>query len=88
VSAERIPRGTPPNLARRGEIATKTQKPRPICNCECTAELGAPAGPLRRFPGVCDGGVERTDHYDAGDRREKWEHPTTRPGRFWGGARR
>jgi hypothetical protein len=26
VSAERIPRGTPFNLARRGEIATKTQK--------------------------------------------------------------
>jgi hypothetical protein len=30
VSAGRIPRGTaPPNLARRGEIATKTQKLRP-----------------------------------------------------------
>ena len=25
VSAERIPRGTPPHLARRGEISTKTQ---------------------------------------------------------------
>jgi hypothetical protein len=29
VPAERIPRGEPPNLARRGEIATKTQKLRP-----------------------------------------------------------
>ena len=26
VPAERIPRGKPPGLARRGEIATKTQK--------------------------------------------------------------
>jgi hypothetical protein len=38
VSAERIPRGTPPNLARRGgtggEIATKTQELRPISNCD------------------------------------------------------
>jgi hypothetical protein len=29
VSAERIPRGTPPNLARRGEVVTKTQELRP-----------------------------------------------------------
>jgi hypothetical protein len=29
VPVERIPLGTPPNLARRGEIATKTQEPRP-----------------------------------------------------------
>jgi hypothetical protein len=33
-AAERIPRDTPPNLARRGEIATKTQKLTPISNCE------------------------------------------------------
>ena len=29
VSTERIPRGKPPHLARRGEIATKTQELRP-----------------------------------------------------------
>jgi hypothetical protein len=29
VPAERIPRGKPPDLARRGEIATKTQELRP-----------------------------------------------------------
>ena len=34
MPAERIPRGKPPNLARRGEIATKTQKLRPALFCE------------------------------------------------------
>jgi hypothetical protein len=42
VPAERIPRGKPPNVARRGEIATKTQELRPELTeevqeifCEC-----------------------------------------------------
>jgi hypothetical protein len=34
VSTERIPRGTHTHLARRGEIATKTQELRPALFCE------------------------------------------------------
>jgi hypothetical protein len=34
VPTERIPRGKPPNLARRGEIVTKTQELRPALSCE------------------------------------------------------
>jgi hypothetical protein len=72
VSTERIPRGTaPPNLARRGEIATKTQQTQTSTICEYPAEPCAPAVPLAHFgtiSGVCDGGgVVRTDHHDAGE---------------------
>jgi hypothetical protein len=34
VPTERIPRENPPNLARRGEIGTKTQKLRTALSCE------------------------------------------------------
>jgi hypothetical protein len=59
------------NLARRGEIATKTQEPRPISNCKtlpshvCVLLL---AHPLRSASDVCDGGVVRTDRHGAGER--------------------
>jgi hypothetical protein len=45
-SALRNPRATPPHLARRGEIATKTQELRPISNC---ATLPNHVLPLARF---------------------------------------
>jgi hypothetical protein len=70
VSTERIPRDTPPNLARRGEIATKTQELISISNCDALPNCAcAPAGPLRSFSGVCDGGVVRTDRHSSGERR-------------------
>jgi hypothetical protein len=50
VPAERIPRGKPPDLARRGEIATKTQKLRPALSCEpLPNHVCAPAGQLRSY---------------------------------------
>jgi hypothetical protein len=50
VPTERIPRDKPPNLARRGEIATKTQKTTQTSTFLWTlAEPCAPAGPLRSY---------------------------------------
>jgi hypothetical protein len=66
VSAERIPRDTPPKLARWGEIAiTKTQKQKrtPISNCE---PLPNHVLPLARF------GAPPTRHVVAA-----WCGPTT-----------
>jgi hypothetical protein len=74
VSAKRIPRGTPPNLARRGEVATKRDtETQTNSQLRHPAEPCAPAGPLRSFSDVCGGGVVRTDHHNAGE--TKWEHP-------------
>jgi hypothetical protein len=81
VSAERIPRGTQTHLARRGEITTKTQKLRPALSVN--TQPNHVLAPLARHFGaisdVYDGGVVRTDHHNAGERSEKWEHPTIRP---------
>jgi hypothetical protein len=80
VSAERIPRGKPPNFARRGEVvATKTQKLRPALSCEPLPNHVLPLAHFGAISDVCDGGMVRTDHHNAGE-RGKWEHPTLRPG--------
>jgi hypothetical protein len=75
VPAERTPRGKPPNLARRGEIATKTQELRPALSCE---PLPNHVLPLAHFGAatsdVCDGGVVRTDHHNAGERSGSTQH--------------
>jgi hypothetical protein len=51
ASTERIPRDKPPNLARRGEISTKSHKLRPALSCEPLPNHVpcAPAGPLRGY---------------------------------------
>jgi hypothetical protein len=79
--AGRIPRGKPPDLARRGEIATKTQKLRPALSCLTTQRSWEPLPnhvlPLAHFgaiSGVCDGGVVRADHHNAGERSESTQH--------------
>jgi hypothetical protein len=46
VPAGHIPQSSPPNLARRGEIATKPQKIRPTSNCDA---LPNHVLPLARF---------------------------------------
>ena len=57
MSAERIPRGKPPNLARRGEIATKTQKLRPALSCEPLPNHVLPLAHFGAISDVCNGGV-------------------------------
>jgi hypothetical protein len=67
-SAWRIPRGTHPNLARRGELVTKTQELRPALSCEPLPNHVLPLAHFGAISGVCDGGVVRTDHHNAGER--------------------
>jgi hypothetical protein len=75
VPTERIPRGKrPPNLARRGEIATKTQELRPALSCE---PLPSHVLPLAHFGATSDvrgGCVVRTDHHNAGERSGSTQH--------------
>jgi hypothetical protein len=60
---------TLPHLARRGEIATMTQKLRPALSCEYPAEpCVLPLAHFGAISDVCDGGVVRTDHHNAGER--------------------
>jgi hypothetical protein len=69
ASTGHIPRGTPPNLARRSEISTKAQELRPAL--PVNTQPNQHVLPLAHFgaiSGVCDGGVVRTDHHDAGER--------------------
>jgi hypothetical protein len=68
VSTERIPRGTPPNLARRGEIVTKTQELRPALSVNTQPSHVLPLAHFGAISDVCDGGVVRTDHHGAGER--------------------
>jgi hypothetical protein len=76
VPAERIPRDKPPNLARRGEVATKhqateTQTSTFLSSLSCEP-LPNHVLPLAHFGAIsdvlCDGGVVRTDHHNAGER--------------------
>jgi hypothetical protein len=66
VSVGRIPRVTPPNSARRGEIAAKTQKLRPAPPCEPLPNHVLSLAHFRAISDVYDGGVVRTDHHSAG----------------------
>jgi hypothetical protein len=68
VSTERIPRDTPPHLARRGEIATKAQKLRPALSCEPLPNHVLPLAHFGAISDVCDGGVVRNYHHNAGER--------------------
>jgi hypothetical protein len=68
ASTERIPRSTPPHLARRGEIATKTQKLRPALPVNTQPNHVLPLAHFGATSDVCDGGVVRTDHHNAGER--------------------
>jgi hypothetical protein len=65
---ECTPRDKPPDLARRGEIATKTQKLRPALPCEPLLNHVLPLAHFGATSDVCDGGVVRTDHHNAGER--------------------
>jgi hypothetical protein len=67
-SAERIPRGTHPNVARRGEIATKTKKLRPALSANTQPNHVLPLAHFGAIPDVHDGGVVRTGHCGAGER--------------------
>jgi hypothetical protein len=56
VPTERTPRGKPPNLARRGEIATKTQELRPALSCEpLSNHVLLPLAHFGAISDVCDG---------------------------------
>jgi hypothetical protein len=68
VSTERTPRGKPPNLARRGEIATKTQELRPALSVNTQPNHVLPLTHFGATSGVCDGGGVRTDRHNAGER--------------------
>jgi hypothetical protein len=57
VSAERIPRGKPPNLARRGKIVTETQKLRPALSVNTQLNHVLPLAHFGATSDVCDGGV-------------------------------
>ena len=74
VPAERIPRDKPPNLARRAEIVTKTQKLRPALSCEPLPNHVLPLAHFGAISDVCDGGVVRTDHHNAGERSGSTQH--------------
>jgi hypothetical protein len=74
VSAERIPRGKAPNLAQRGEIATKTQKLRPALSCESLPNHVLPLAHFGAISDVSDGGVVRTDPHNAGERSGSTQH--------------
>ena len=53
TSTERIPWDKPPNLARRGEIVTKTQKLRPALPCEPLPNHVLPLAHFGATSGVC-----------------------------------
>jgi hypothetical protein len=74
VPTERISRGKPHNLARRGEIATKTQKLRPALPCEPLPSHVLPLAHFGATSDVCDGGVVRTDRHNAGKRSGSTQH--------------
>ena len=74
VPAERTPRGKPPDLARRGEIVTKTQELRPALSCEPLPNHVLPLAHFGAISDVCDGGVVRTDHHNAGERSGSTQH--------------
>jgi hypothetical protein len=75
VSAERIPRGKPPNLARRDEVVTKTQKLRPALSCEPLPNHVLPLAHFGATSDVRDGGVVRADHHhSAGERSGSTQH--------------
>ena len=57
MSAERIPRDKPPDLARWGEIVTKIQKLRPALPCEPLPNHVLPLAHFGAISDVCDGGV-------------------------------
>jgi hypothetical protein len=57
ASTERIPRDNPPNLARRGEIATKTHELRPALSCEPLPNHVLPLAHFGAIFDVYDGGV-------------------------------
>jgi hypothetical protein len=67
--SERIPRGKPPNLARRGEVVTNTQKLIPALSCEPLPNHVLPLAHFGAISDVHDSGVVRTTgHHDAGER--------------------
>jgi hypothetical protein len=72
--AERIPRGKPPDLVRRGEIVTKTQELRPALSGEPLPNHVLPLAHFGAISDVCDGGVVRTDHHNAGERSGSTQH--------------
>ena len=74
MPTERIPRDKPPDLARRGELATKTQKLRPALSCEPLPNHVLPLAHFGAISDVCDGGVVRTDHHNAGERSGSTQH--------------
>jgi hypothetical protein len=75
VSTERtLARGKPPNLARRGEIATKTQELRPALSCEPLPNHVLPLAHFGAISDVHDGGVVRTDHHNAGEGSGSTQH--------------
>jgi hypothetical protein len=80
VPAERLPRDTPPNMARRGEIVTKTQELRPALSCEPLPNHVLPLAHFGAIYDVCDGGVVRNDHHNAGERSGSTQHSALRPG--------
>jgi hypothetical protein len=57
LSTERIPRGTSPHLARRGEVVTKTQKLRPALSVNTQPNHVLPLAHFGATSGVCDGGA-------------------------------
>jgi hypothetical protein len=74
VSTERIPRDKPPNLARRGEIATKAHKLRPALSCGPLPNHVLPLAHFGAISDVYDGGVVRADHHNAGERSGSTQH--------------
>ena len=74
VSTERIPRDKPPNFARRGEIATKTQELRPALSCEPLPNHVLPLTHFGAISDVYDSGVVRTDRHNAGERSGSTQH--------------
>jgi hypothetical protein len=58
---ERIPRDNPPNSARRGELATKTQKLRPALSCEPLPNHVLPLAHFGAIFDVGDGGRRGAD---------------------------
>jgi hypothetical protein len=74
VPTERIPRAKPHNLARRGEIATKTQELRPALPCEPLPNHVLPLAHFGATSDVCGGGVVRTDRHNAGERSGSTQH--------------
>jgi hypothetical protein len=89
VATERIPRDKPPDLARRGEICqlplwfyicnshqdTETQTSTFFSlSCEPLPNHVLPLAHFGAISGVCDGGVVRTDHHNAGERSGSTQH--------------